>query len=69
MKFSLITIYGSNVPSNQLSYLGIHAFNERRSFIYVQLHEITSKYNFKSYFMGPDENSRPTACVSDALAN
>ena len=43
MKFSLITIYGSNVPSKPLSCLGIYGFNESRSFIYSQLYKITSK--------------------------
>ena len=30
-------------------------FNESRSFIYIQLYKITSKYYFKTYFNGPDE--------------
>ena len=38
MKFSLIIIYGSNVPSKPLSCYGINDLNERRSFIYTQLY-------------------------------
>ena len=39
--------------------IGIHGFNESRSFIYTQLYKITSKCYFKKHFFklinGPDE--------------
>ena len=38
VKFSLITIYGSNVLSKPLLYKGNYGFNESRSFIYTQLY-------------------------------
>ena len=44
MKFSLITIYGSNVHSKPLSFEGIHGFNDSRSFMYT--YKITSKGAF-----------------------
>ena len=63
MKFSLITIYGSNVPSNLRSCQCIHGFNESRSFIYTKLYKITYKYYFKTYFNSPSKPLHTTHAI------
>ena len=59
MTFSLINIYGSNVPSSRSHVKASMVLMIADFFMYTQLYKITSKKYFKTHFIklinGPDE--------------
>ena len=55
MKLSLITIYGSNVPSKPLSVEASMVFTRADHLFIHNYIKSLSKYNVKTYFNGQDE--------------